>query len=184
MPLPNRDPDTGTRYGYISANSLDPDVVDEMMYGSQATDLTYQQALEELKATIEREAEHIEEEALIALGEVDYALRHSDAAQEDAIDAAYTRRGYDDREDFIATRTEQESEHIQIDEPIHEGELDGVQYRTSWLGGALHVWAFESPHTGLYAECSPCVPGAGNLDCPDVDGVLTYDVPADWRASE
>lgn len=67
------------------------------------------------------------------------------------------------------------------DEPIHEGEMDGVKYRTSWLGGALNVFVLESPHTGHFDECSPCVPGAGLLTSENPDGVLTYDVPPEWR---
>lgn len=67
------------------------------------------------------------------------------------------------------------------DEPIIEGELDGVKYRTSWLGGALHFWIFESPHTDFFQPCSPCVPGAADLDSPSKNGIEGYDVPADWR---
>lgn len=68
------------------------------------------------------------------------------------------------------------------DEPVHEGEHDGVKYRTTWLGGAPLVWIFESPVVGRYAPCSPCVPGAGDLDTPREDGIECYDVPAEWRA--
>lgn len=68
------------------------------------------------------------------------------------------------------------------DEPVHEGELEGVTFRTSWLGGALNVWIFESPYiTHRARKASPCVPGAAILDTLD-GGETGYDVPPDWRA--
>lgn len=67
------------------------------------------------------------------------------------------------------------------DEPIIEGERDGVHYRTSWLGGALHFFILESPHiTHLARRASPCVPNAGVLDTLD-GNVTAYDVPPEWR---
>lgn len=143
----NANPTTGVRYGYISADSLDSEILDELLYGSQAVDVRYRDACEDLEASVRNATEDFlsrsQQRALI-----DYAL---------------------------------ELFELECDEPIHEGEYQGVRYRTSWLGGALHVWVFESPVVGNYAECSPCVPGAGNLDCPDLEGVVCYDVPEDWR---
>ena len=179
--LPNRNPETGIRYGYISANSLDPDILHDLMYGLRAKDLSRQEALVALDAELENEANKIEEDARTAL---DHRLLASQFWNEQCVEKAYHHLGFDGRENFIASRREEREAHIQIDEPIIEGELDGVKYHTSWLGGALHLWVFFSPRTAFFRECSPCVPGAGNLDCPDVDGVLTYDVPFEWRASE
>lgn len=45
--MQNHNPTTGVAYGYIAANDLDPEVVDALMYGSQAKDLSYVEALEE-----------------------------------------------------------------------------------------------------------------------------------------
>lgn len=70
----------------------------------------------------------------------------------------------------------------QPDEPVHEGELDGVKYRTTWVGGALCVWVFFSPHITKARLCSPCVPNCGDLDSLDAEnGVECYDVPPTWR---
>lgn len=43
-----------------------------------------------------------------------------------------------------------------------------------------NLWVFKSPFYTRAQFCSPCVPGAGNLDtfCPD--GPKTYCLPADW----
>lgn len=51
----------------------------------------------------------------------------------------------------------------------------------SYLGGAPLVWVFESPHTTQARKCSPCIPGAGDLDNQEEDGDVTcYTLPADW----
>ena len=88
-----------------------------------------------------------------------------------------------DEDDFDA-ELDSRCDNLQIDEPIIEGECEGVKYHISWLGGAPLLWVFESLCTGMYAGCSPCVPGAGDLDSPDPDGILCYDVPAEWRRKE
>ena len=67
------------------------------------------------------------------------------------------------------------------DEPDVSGTYEEVSYATSYLGGVLNFWIFESPHiTQAATSCGICVPGAGNLD--NLTGSVTcYDVPADWR---
>jgi hypothetical protein len=38
----------------------------------------------------------------------------------------------------------------------------------------------KSPYYSLAQFCSPCVPGAGNLESEDEDGVKTYCLSHDW----
>ena len=65
-----------------------------------------------------------------------------------------------------------------------EGICEGVHFASSWLGGALNFFIFESPCiTGKARRASPCVPNAGILDTLD-GAVESYDVPADWRYNE
>lgn len=141
----NINPDTGIAYGYISAQCLHPEMVDELQFGSQASEPAYEAALEEAKIA---------------------AAEGGDPFDEDRF-----------------------NDDWQPDEPVHEGKVvipgypsNPVHYRTSWLGGALHVWIFLSPFTTDKARrASPCVPNAGILD--KLDGSVTaYDVPADWRS--
>ena len=141
---PNVNPETGIRYGIISANSLDGELVQDLLY-YEGEDLSWKEAEEEIKI----------------------AMREEGVTEED------WDRTLDDR-----------LSDVYIDEPIVEGECEGVKYRTSWLGGALHFWIFESPRIGLYSECSPCCPNAGDLDSPNDDGVECYDVPKGWRVDE
>lgn len=138
----NINPDTGIAYGYISADALDPDIVHELMYGSQATNVSYESAL----------ADYLAEMRSVC---VDQAFEFD---EDDYID------GFSDR--------------YQSDEETIEGTYEGVSYCTSWLGGALNFFIFESPHAGGCARCSPCVPNAGDLGTRGT--YMAYDVPSNW----
>lgn len=181
--LPNCD-ENGIRYGVIAIQNLDPDVVDELWYGSGAVDLSYQAALEEFKAEIERDADNIEDEVRIGIAETDPSLVGDERWEERRIEDEYLRLGYDDREDYVENRLEAESWCIQIDEPTIEGTYDGVKYQISWLGGSPLLFVFESPVISRARPCSPCVPNAGDLDNLSDAGVECYGVPDDWRQPE
>lgn len=178
----NINPDTGIAYGYISANQMDPDTVQWLLYDA-GTDLSYEEALADLRFEAEKEADEIEEECRIALEEIGgFYPDEFDSFLERGIEAAYERLGYAGREDYVDTRVESESEAIQIDEPIIEGECEGVKYRTSWLGGALHFFIFESPVISKCRPCSFCVPNAGDLGSEG--DYEAYGVPEDWLYKE
>jgi len=42
------------------------------------------------------------------------------------------------------------------------------------------IMIVKSPYFTMARYCSPCVPGAGNLDDHDPDGVMTYCLGHDW----
>ena len=136
--MSNYNPETGVRYGYISANSLDPEIVTDLLYNF-GEDLTYKEWCQGMAA--------------------EHEIENFDLFDELDID-----------------------EHYECDEPIIAGEMDGVQYQSSWLGGALNFFIFFSPVQTECALCSPCVPGAGNLNTRGDYGNFAYDVPADWRS--
>ena len=171
----------GVRYGTIYLNSLDPDVADELFFGPQATNLSEQRAYEELKHEIERYAEGVEDEVRIAIAERDYAMLSNDNLMEREVEAAFQRLGYADRDDYIDTRLELESQDMQIEEPTISGTLAGVKYEISWLGGAPLLWAIESPVISKAKLCSPCAPNAGDLNSLDDDGYECYGIPEYWR---
>lgn len=165
----NINPDTGIAYGYISANSLHPDIIQGLQ--DNGTDMYYEDAVKEAQTEtaqdlVQRACRLLETELSLSLDEdALFEIVH------EHVKGAWEGSRWE----------EQFNDAYQPDEPIHEGEKDGVKYRTSWLGGALNVWVFESPHTGRFRECSPCVPNAANLDQPDEDGIEGYDVPPEWR---
>lgn len=178
--MTNINPQTGVRYGTIYLNSLDPNVADELFYGSQATNLSEQRAYEELKHEIERDADGIEDDVRIAIAERDYAMLSNDNLMEREVEAAFQRLGYADRDDYIDTRLELESQDMQIEEPTISGTLDGVKYEISWLGGAPLLFVLESPVISKAKLCSPCVPGAIDLDSPANTGYEGYGIPENW----
>jgi hypothetical protein len=77
----------------------------------------------------------------------------------------------------------------QFDEEVWELETDGMQLGLSYLGGAPLVWVFASPVATYARGCSPCVPGAGDLDSVGKgqhgDGnVRCYTLPDGWWRSD
>lgn len=180
--MPNYNPETGIRYGTIYLNNLDPDVANDLWMNGK--NVSEENAYAELKSEIERDANAIEEEVVIAISESDHAMLSSERFVENEIEAAYARLGYADRDDYVDTRLELESENIQIEEPNISGTSEGVEYSISWLGGAPLLWVFESPIISKARLCSPCVPNAGDLDSLDDDGYECYGIPADWYAKD
>lgn len=151
--ITNINPETKIPYGYISANALDPEIVERLLFGAQARDLSFEEFREEQTREVEIEASER--------------------------GPAY---GAQDWDDWCERELERRLEvYEEPDEPITEGQYEGVTYVTSWLGGALNFWIFESPVTTDKARrASPCVPGAAILDVLD-GSEYGYDVPADWR---
>ena len=98
---------TGVRYGYISSNQLDPDLVHTLMYES-GEDITFRDYIKELES-----------------------------------------KYGDDFDDTIAC------EGYCQEEPLVEGVHEGVTYASSWLGGALNFFIFDSPVIKKCCLCSP-----------------------------
>ena len=180
--MTNINQQTGVRYGCIYLNSIDGDLANDLWMNAE--NLSEAEAYAELKSEIERDTESIEDEVRIAVAERDYAMLSNDRYMEDEVEAAYNRLGYDDRDDYIDTRLELESEHIQIEEPTLAGICEGVRYEISHLGGAPILWVLESPIISKARLCSPCCPNAGDLDSLDDDGYECYGIPADWYAKD
>jgi hypothetical protein len=55
-------------------------------------------------------------------------------------------------------------------------EADGYRLETTSLG----VYVTQSPYYTRAAFCSPCCPGAGDLDSPREHGVKAYCLGPDW----
>lgn len=63
----------------------------------------------------------------------------------------------------------------------HRYESEGVVVQTT---SNNELWVFKSPFYTKAQFCSPCVPGAGNLDCFCTEGPKTYCLPVDWFENE
>ena len=147
----NINPDTGVRYGVISTRNIDQDVLDTIL--QNGTDLSYAEAEEETRRDVE----------------------------------ADVRAGRGILLDDVDMEVQARMENYQSDEPVVRYTLTDdagqttLEVQTTWLGGAQLLWVFKSPYRTKARLCSPCVPGAGDLDNPDPEGVECYDVPPDWR---
>lgn len=156
----------GVRYSVFSFNELASWCNEDLFYGSQARDLSYEDAIQELKAAVAQEVDCEVGEGVLS---------------------------EDEAEDEIAYRVEERAEHIQIDEPHIKGTLDGIDYEISWLGGAPLVWIIKGLLGFGEQLCSPCVPGAvdggGGFELAtmpldqvhrDHDGYLCHCPPLSW----
>lgn len=184
----------GVRYGVISFNALKDWCNEDLFYGNQARDLSWEAAVEELRAEARASYDNYLEQAHIAAAEVDHGMGEEDHSK-------FLAKWFDeqavefDEDDFVSDYMERKGQDVQIDEPVIEGELDGVKYRISWLGGAPLLWVLEGPLGFAERLCSPCVPNAADLDSGFIlEGEFNdaqhgqdypcYAVPKEWLRDE
>jgi len=156
---------TGISYGVVNGNAV-PYLLDEIF--SSGESLTYAAARADLIEKIRGALEQIADDSG-AFG--DRIKRIADACDPEEIAQAMLDAGLAD--------------HWEFDEEEHEysesTEFGEVHYLQSYLGGAPLIWITESPYVAYARGCSPCVPGAGDLDnLMDADnGDLCYCCPPD-----
>lgn len=161
--MPNYNPNTGLAFGVISFNSLKSWCLEDLFYGDQARDLSYEAALEELKSEARAKYADLLDQAETAANETDGNM--AEREREAFIESWFVEReALTDRDEFVDDYVERGRDQIQIDEAIIEGTYDGVTYRISWLGGAPLLSVFDGPQGVARSRCSPCVPGAADLD--------------------
>jgi hypothetical protein len=142
---PNTHPETGIAFGVIAGDKIDDDIVEQLLYGKHATNITYEAA----------------REIYLSNKQFDAAQAGEEFNEQRAIDK------------FVDTYAGEE-DNI-------EGTYQDVKYHSTWFGGALHFYIYESPFVRAFKPCSPCAPGAGDLNEPDPEGVIAYDIPDTWR---
>lgn len=187
--MSNMNPETGIRYGVIAGNKLDPEILQDLTSGLS---ITYTNAYEdERKRLLKTWQDEFESSTEAASSQTDPEfdiLEHVQfklSVPADIEDAAA----------FAEFKLEEFSDTWSCDEEDYAIDKDGVKGRVTWLGGAPLVWVFDGL-TGYATElCSPCVPGAANLDGGWVTGDVTdeligkyphqcYVVPNDWLEPE
>lgn len=177
----NIDPQTGLRFGVISQNSIMPEAFDDIFQSSR--DLTYEASVAEFKqeiARIESEADLTEilkerfgdraprythtklwAEAIL----VDYTLN----------DGSFAQPLDDEAKEYIWNEIEQTFNDYYED----NGERDWLYEKEGYkLTNCLQsdVFVLASPYYTYAQFCSPCVPGACNLDSP-------LDHGKDWQVA-
>lgn len=154
--IPNQD-EHGIRYTMYSMNDIDAEMMDTLLY-AHGKDLSYEAACKEEEARQRSEWE-------------DECERLTVAAQEAGTDCVL-----DDFEPNF------DNFFVDIDEPIIEGEHEGVHYRAAWADGEQLLMVFKSPIIGHFNLCQPGVSSACNGDepTPRADGFCGYAVFPSW----
>ena len=151
----NIDTETGIRYGIVSMNSLHPEAWDDMMRGD---DLDFAEFRREVQSSLARALEGVLD---------DHGLSHYNDAKGIADDVVDNLEfdGYEGTGDCQRYEEKNDDYHLQT---TSSGDL----------------FVFKSPFYTHAQFCSPCVPGAGNLDCPCENGPKTYCLDKDWYDEE
>lgn len=189
---PNTNQETGVRLGVIACNNLNPDLVHTLFYGSQATNVSEEEAYAEAKAEAEADYEHLVEDA-------DESINNSGLIEYDRErerEAWFEIKGHEyDKEIFVERYLDKFNDRCcGIEEPTITGTHEGVTYQIGWLGGAPILWVFQGPTGNASSLCSPCAPNAADLDSEFVldsepeftpgEGFPCYCVPRDWLDEE
>jgi hypothetical protein len=132
--FPNFDPTTGISYGVISQRSLSPYVIDDII--NDATDLYY----EEAKKNFEDELK----EAILEV--LNNHICYHDGDPEINVD------------DYI----DDWNDSYQNDE--HKWFYEDAEYTLDFSNDLNAIYVCKSPFYTYCRGCSPCCPGAGDLD--------------------
>jgi len=171
---------TGIPYGVVSMNSLKDWVWDEIY--SHCESLTYKYWEEETRKELQNEIEALLEDGKIEKDD-----------EEEANDLLKDEADIDDLKWFLEDIDKDKYRDIlraeyEPDEEEWEGEIPDekgtISVFLSYIGGAPTLWVAESPYTTQGRMCSPCVPGAVDLDSKSENGFDAYDVPPDWYVTE
>ena len=163
--MPNYNEKTGIPYGVISGNNV-PDLADNIF--SAGENLSFQGYKKDL-------AEKIKGAIVGAISDSSF---HPEKVVEglDIADIVETLMDNGLGDDY---QGEEEEYSYSYDTPNGK-----VSLLLGWLGGASIIWVIDSPWFANTAHCSPCVPGAGDLDSPVENGLECYCLPPDDMPEE
>lgn len=182
--IPNFDPETGIHYGVISQHSLNPEALDDIH--SEARDLSYEAAVDELKKELRRIAQFPapDRHAMITGGDLKYVTKGLDLDEMIMVfeDTEYSE---DEKVSTAWDLIEQKFNDTYESDGSHSWlyEKDGYVLRD-----CLHtdIMVIKAPFCTWSKQCSPCVPNAGDLDSPlsEGDGLKSYCLGLDWFDNE
>ena len=146
----NIDNETGIRYGVIGYNSLNPEALNDIFM--EGRNLSYENYMKETMKEIKDGLEEVLRNYLYG-GDPEWIVNHIHENIEESL-----------------------SEEYEENEDYYLYEKDGYIIETTDLG----LYILKSPFITRAMFCSPCCPGAGDLDNPTDNGVLTYCLGRDW----
>ena len=163
--MPNYNEKTGIPYGVISGNNV-PDLADDIF--SSGDSLTYAAWKQELGEKIS--------------GAIQGAIQDYTCHPEKIVEGIDIAEIVDSLLDSgLGEDYQAEEEEFQYSYDTPNGK---VSLLLGWLGGASIIWVIDSPWFANTAHCSPCVPGAGDLDSPVENGLECYCLPPDDMPEE
>ena len=153
----NRDVATGIRYGVVSQNSINPDVMSDIW--SEARDLSYEAAVEEMKKNLEsafaNDSDEDRRSDFWAVVKNNFGMRNIEELVDDLMDAQEASELWDVVSDRFGDTYEDNGDRSWL------WEKDGYELSNCLVSD---VFVSKSPYFTYAPFCSPCVPGAGNLD--------------------
>jgi hypothetical protein len=161
--MPNYNEKTKLAYGVVDARNV-PFLMDAII--EHGDDLTWEAAKRDLRDKIRGALRGVVE---------DYS--YSDPAIDDIVDAC------NPGEIMEAMLDAGLSDRMNDSGEGHEYHLktDDCEYLLGYLGGAPIIWVMDSPYVAYVRGCSPCIPGAGDLDTIDDSdtGIAAHCCPPD-----
>jgi hypothetical protein len=162
--IPNFDSEAKIFYGVIAQRSLNPEVVDDILFGSDTTDLSYTEALKELNARIEDSLGCLTDiynlsVDIIGKHSLKYSWEKENLEKIKDVLSHFKNHRIDEIKEILI---EEFNNHYECDEPDFLYE-DKEGYKIiRCLNYDLMI--IKSPYYCFAPECSPCVPCAGNID--------------------
>jgi len=161
--IPNYDSKTGIFYGVVAQNSLNSEVVQDILFGSDTTDLSYEEALKELNKNIEDHLGCLTDiynlsVDIIGKHSLKYFLENRNLEKIKDILNHFKNHRYDQIRMILE---EEFNNQYECDEPDFLYESNGYKI-INCLDSDLMI--IKSPFYTFAPECSPCVPCAGDLD--------------------
>jgi hypothetical protein len=171
--LPNYDEEAKIFYGVVAQNSLNSDVVSDILFGSDTTDLSYESARKTLmdqieNAILDRDLKQIFDISLDIYHIWDKKLKPFSTWDSD-------KRDFADIKEILSLFKIEEFDQIKeiLEEEFNQNyEIDGsdrdFEYKSDGyiIINCLNydLMIIKSPYYCFAPECSPCVPCAGDLD--------------------
>ncbi len=156
---PNIHPKTGIAYGVMNANNCDPEILSELMFGTDTIDITY---LEAMVQHAVNKCQYCQPDQNQDETQFEYLTRVK--AEVQALDIDWQE--FDDANE----------EHSPYLCAFNKDNTQGMYFVDSNI-----LMITESPVTAMVSRCSPCYPNAGDLDNKNEDGIEAYNIPESWE---
>lgn len=194
--LPNFNHETGFAYGVLAENKSESVLSLGEDIRTHGVDLSYQYAIDSVRSSFDHHLADPEGydttteegavdfiEAFLRQEQIGFQTNRHPMARALTQEHWDPDTGWDTEglwENLLGPISEDIAQGLDESEYEYEAE-DGTAYLIGWLGGAPLIWVVRSEYVTTTRPCSPCVPGAGDLDSAtdELDGTLCHCPPPD-----